>query len=794
MNTLVIVESPNKCASIRKYLNSDKKNTYTVLASVGHIRDLQKSGGIDIENDFKPNWENSPDKFDVIAGLKKAYKEADDLIIMTDADSEGSAIGYHICEVLGVNPKTVKRSIALEITEKAIREAVSKPGKLDMNVVEAAIGRRELDRLFGFKLSPVLWNKVKMGLSAGRVQSPALRIICTRELEHQAFIAEAEYKVVATFEIKDNKNKIQTFSAVLNKKFKTKKEAEDFLDKIKDKDFTIKSVEKKPGKKVAPAPFTTSAIQMECSRKFGMSPDRTMSTLQSLFAAGLTSYHRTDSTSLSEDILTEAEKIITDKFGKSYSNRKQFTTKNKSAEGAHEGIRPTHLENEKAGSSIDEQKVYELVYKRTVASQMSDAKIDNTVVTLETSGIKENFIARGQVITFDGFLKLYQETVEEKDGDENDSKALPDMKQGQNAVHIKVVAGQTYNKPAPRYSEAALIKELESLSIGRPSTYASILSVIQKRGYCEKTEVPSKKRDVITLTLENKKIDEVVRSENYGGDKNKLIPTSVGMLVNKFLCENFPLYVDYDFTAKMEESLDKICDGKLSRVQMLTDFYTPFIDAVKKNQNDGGGKIGVRELGIDPVSGMKVIARLGRFGPMIQLGEAVKQEKPKKGEKTKDDKEKSDIKFASIPKEMSIDTITLKEALELLKWPRNLGEHKKLPVEVSEGKFGPYVKWNSKFFSITLPKETITLEEAIEVIKLKEAGGGGKGALKEFDKGEIKVLDGKFGPYISYKKKNFKVPAQYEASKLTKDECLEIIGEAKSAPKKKFTKFTKKKK
>lgn len=806
MHTLIIVESPNKCASIKKYLGSDKNNTYTVMASVGHIRDLQKSGGIEIENKFKANWENSPDKKDVIAGLKKAYKEADDVVIMTDGDGEGSAIGFHICEVLGIDPKKVKRSIALEITQKAVQDAIKNTGKLDMNVVDAAIGRRLLDRLFGFKLSPVLWSKVKMGLSAGRVQSPALRIICTREEEHRAFTAEAEYKVVGTFEVKDKKNKIQTFTAVLNKKFKTKKDAEDFLNKLIQKDFSIKSVEKKVGKKSAPAPFTTSALQMEASRKLGMSPKRSMDVAQSLFASGKISYHRTDSISLSDDSLNAAEKIVKDQFGKEYSNRKQFVTKNKSAQGAHEAIRPTHFEESTISGSIDDQRLYELIYKRTLASQMADAKVDNTIVTIDTPGISEYFVARGQVITFDGFLNLYMESVEDKEGDEDDdNKTLPDMEKGQNLKYIKITAGQLYNKPAARYSEASLVKELENLGIGRPSTYASIISVIQAREYCEIKEVPAKKRNITTITLQNNKIEEEIRSENYGGDKNKLIPTDMGMIVNKFLCENFPEMISYDFTAKMETNLDMIAEGKLDKETMLENFYTPFSENVKKVQGSAE-RAGIRQLGVDPKTNKPVFARLGKFGAMVQLGESVKPEKVAKEDKPKTakgktkaapkekaEKPKSDVKFASIPEGKSIDTITLEEALTLLALPKSLGEHKGKEVLSNKGPYGPYVKYNGKFYSITQDPSLVTLEEAIEAIKLKDEGGGGKGAIKEFEKGEMRVLDGKFGPYITYKKANYKIPSHYTVSDLTKEDCLSIIETSKSTPKKKFVKYKKKK-
>lgn len=775
MKTLVIVESPNKCASIKKYLGIG----YTVMASVGHIRDLKKdSSGIDIENEFKPNWENTPEKKDIIVGLKKAYKESDDIIVMTDGDSEGSAIGWHICEVLGIDPKKVKRSITYEITQKGVKEAIDKPGKLDMNIVDAAIGRRLLDRIFGFKLSAVLWDKVKMGLSGGRVQSPALRLLCTVEKQHREFTAEALYKVVGIFETKDENNKIHSFNAVLNKKFNTKQEAENFLKKLVDKNCKVKSIEKKAGKKAPSPPFITSSVQMEASRKLGMSPQRCMETLQNLFSNGHITYHRSDSTTLSEDALNAAESIVIEKFGKKYSNKKQYITKNKSAESAHEAIRPTHFENESINGSVDEQKIYTLVYSRTLASQMQPALVDNTIVTISINGTTEEFIGKGTVVTFDGFLKLYSESVEDKETDEEDeSKILPDMKTNQLVNHIKVVAGQVYNKPSARYSEASLIKELESLKIGRPSTYASIISTLQKRLYCERKDLPSKKRDVITLTLQNKKINEEIRAENYGGDKNKLIPTDTGMIVNDFLCNNFPNLVNYDFTANMEKSLDLIAEGKLNRVKMLKEFYGPFMESIKLVTGSNTGKAGVRELGIDPKTNLPVCARLGKFGPMVQLGESVKKEKGK--EKGKE-KEKSDIKFASIPKEKSIDTITLEEALDLLKWPRLIGEHKGKEVIANNGRFGPFVKYNDKFYSITLAPEDISLEEALEIIKIKDEGGGGSKAIKEY--GDIKILSGQYGPYISCKKKNYKIPAHMNPETMTEKECKELIDGIKANP------------
>ena len=787
-NVLVIVESPNKCASIKKYLSDIKDHSFTVMASVGHIRDLKKdASGIEIKNGFKPNFIDSSDKKDIIKGLKEAYKKSDECIIMTDGDNEGSAIGFHICEVLGIDPTKVKRAITLEITKKAVTEAVMNPGKLDMNVVDAAISRRILDRIFGFTLSPLLWNKIQMGLSAGRVQSPGLRLICEKFSENKKFSSEPDFKIIGDFEIKDKNNKIHTFKSTLDTKFKTKQEAENFLKNCIGKQFVVKSIEKKPGKKSPSPPFATSSLQMECSRKFGMSPKKSMEIAQELFSSGKISYHRSDSVTLSEDALNSTEQQITEQFGKKYSNKKQYTNKKDSSTGgAHECIRPTDFTIKTIDGTSDLKKVYDLIYKRTLSSQMADAKFDNTIVTIEIKGVKELFISRGAVQTFDGFLALYSESLEEKESedDESENKSLPNMTLNQNLIMSQIMAGQVFTKPPSLYTEASLIKKLEDLQIGRPSTFASILSVIQTRNYCEKKDIPAKKRDIITLTLKSNTIDEQIRSENFGKETGKLIPTDIGIIVNEYLCNNFSDLIGYDFTKKMEKQLDEISEGKIKGQKMLEEFYVPFMESISKAKGSSD-RPGGRELGIDPTSGLPVTARLAKFGPVIQLGVAVKQEKGA-------EKVKSDIKFAKIPEDKSIDTITLEEALDLLKWPRTIGEHKKLPVEVNEGKFGPYVKWNSKFFSISIPKETITIEEAIEIIKLKESGGGGGGALKEF--GDLRVMNGKFGHYINNTKtkKNFKIPDHYDIDKLTKSQCEEIIGESKD--KKPYKKFTKKKK
>lgn len=767
---LVILESPGKVKKVQEFLGND----YKVMASFGHIRDLDKgNNAIDKKNDFALTYVISPDKADVVKNLKAAYKECGDVILMQDADREGSGIAFHVCEVLGINPKNAKRATTIEITKKAVQEAVKNPGKLDMNLVDAYTARRVLDRLVGFDLSPLLWSKIQKGLSAGRVQSVAVRVIVDREKENKAFEAGSEFKVVGLFETKDKKNKIHNFKAVLNKKYKEKNQAKKFLESTINKDFHIKNIETKVGKKSASSPFTTSTLQQEASRKFGFPVDKTMQVAQKLYEAGHVTYHRTDSLNLSEDAIKVAKEIITKDYGEKYSNPRKFQTKSANAQEAHEAIRPTHLETPAINGQSDEQRLYELIWKRAVASQMSDAIFDRTTVTIVTDEVKEEFIARGEVLKFDGFLKLYMENNDDQESDdEDDNKSLPEMEKGQSTPVIEIKAVEVYAKPAARYTQASLVKKLEELGIGRPSTYASVISTIQKRGYIEEKNLPAKKRDIITLTLINGKISEEIRTENFGAEKNKLFPTDTGIVVTDYLIESFPDILDYQFTAKVENDFDEIAKGKNEWKTMIRDFYTPFSEKVKKAKGSTE-KVGGKLLGIDSITNKTVIARIAKFGPVIQLGE-----------------EKGDIKYAKIPEDKSIDTITLKEALELLKWPRKIGEHKGEDVISNNGKFGPYVKYKDKFYSITLPPESITLKEALEAITQKDSGGGDSKAIKQY--GELKVIDGKFGPYIFYNKKNYKIPSTYTPEKMTEAECMEIVGEAKNSPAKK--KFIKRKK
>jgi DNA topoisomerase-1 len=772
---LVICESPGKIKKIQSFLGKD----YVVKASIGHIRELKKGKeGIDKKNDFEPSYQISSDKKDVVKELKDLAKKCDEVILAGDYDLEGEAISWHVAEVLGLNIKKTKRIIFKEITEKAINEAINNPTTLNMNMVNAQQARRVLDRLVGFDLSPLLWKKIKLGLSAGRVQSVALRILVEREKEHKSFDSTSDYKVVAIFSI-DKGGKKQKIKAVLNKRFKNFEETEKFLNKLVGSEFSVSLIETKPGKRSSPAPFTTSSLQQEASKKFGFSVDRTMRTAQNLYEQGHISYHRTDSVNLSEESVQAATEFIVEKYGNKFSNPKKFKNKNASAQEAHEAIRPTHFEHEEVVSGQDEMKLYSLIWKRAVASQMSDALLDKTTIEIESSntGKKELFVAKGEVITFDGFLKVYNnDDVEEEENqeDQDDNGTLPKMEKGQILNYEQIDGLEIYSKPSARYNEASLVKRLEELGIGRPSTYASILSTIQKREYVEKKDLPAKSRKVKNLSLKNDNLSTTELDEKFGTEKAKMIPTEIGIVVCDYLTDNFPDIMDYKFTAGIENQLDEISEGNKEWKTMLKDFYSPFDKKVKSALGETGTS-NERLIGVDKSTKKNVYARFGRFGPMVQLGE--------KGDE--------DLKYASIPKDKEVGGITLEEALELLKWPRNLGEYKSKPVQVAIGKFGPYIKYDGKFVGLSNTEydpEKITLKEASELIK-ENSSNEKSGSTKEF--GEIKVLSGQYGPYIKFKNKNYKIPAIYDIETITKKDCEDIIGEGKSSAKPK--KYAKKK-
>ncbi len=794
---LIIVESPSKCKTIAKYVGSE----YIIKASVGHIRQIPTSkDAINMET-FEVNYEISEDKKDVVADLKKAAKEADFVYLAADFDREGEQIAYSLEEVLNMPKNKYKRITFTEITKKALEEALKNPRDIDMDLVHAQQTRAICDRIAGFGMSGLLNYKIQKGTSAGRVQSIGLLLLCNNWKNYQQFYkgsADSDYKIIGIFEVKDDKNKIHTLKTTLNKRFKNKTEAKTFLEKCIGKQFSVKDIETSEGRKKAPAPYNTSSMQIDSIRKLGMTAERVAKAAQGLYQNGHCSYIRTDSVSMSDDSLNASEKQIKEEFGNKYSQRKQHQGKGKNTQESHECIRPSDFSKHEVDGTSDEQRLYELIWKRTMSSQMSDCIVDKTLITIVANGIKEEFQCRGEVIKFDGYKKLYTEENLDENKDEDDDKAiLPSVKKGQMVSVMQIDGLEIFQRPKALFTEATLLKELEVIGVGRPSTIATISKILTTRLYIDKKDLPAKKRDVCNLQLKNNTVEEEIRTENFGKESGKLIPTDLGMIVCEYLLNNFPDIMNPNYTSQLEVLLDLIAEGKESFLKVLKEFNTLFQENLKKAKGNTD-KPGARELGVHPENGLKIYAKLGRFGAMIQLGESVKQEKPKKGEKAKEDKPKSDVKFASIPEGMSIDTITLKEAISLLAWPRLIGEYKDKEVVSNNGRFGPYVKHDGKFVSITQDPAKITIEEAIEAIKTKEAGGGGKSAIKEFDGGKIKVLDGKFGPYINAligkekKATNYKIPATFTPADLTKEDCMIIIMGIKANPPKK--KFTKKKK
>jgi DNA topoisomerase-1 len=764
---LVIVESPGKINKIQGFLGKD----YKVVASYGHVRDLDKgTKGIDKKNNFTPNYIVSADKVDVVKNLKKLVKESEKVYLAQDQDREGEAISFHLKEVLNLSENKYDRIVFQEITKQAIENALKNPRKIDMDLVNAQQARRILDRLVGFDLSPLLWKKIQQGLSAGRVQSVAVKLIAEREKEINAFESLADFKVVGLFDYID-KNKNYLIKSVLDKRFKEKSKVKEFLERCIGKEFIISNIEKKPSKRSPSAPFTTSTLQQIASRNLGFSVSRTMTVAQKLYEGGHITYMRTDSTVLSEEILNSAKAEIKKIYGEEYSKQREYKTKNKSAQEAHEAIRPTHIENHSINDGSDEIRLYELIWKRTIASQMADAEIEKTVLQITNKDIKEKFIAQGEVIKFDGFLKVYKETDsdEKEEGDEG-NKTLPKVKLNDPLDINEITANETYKKPQPRYSEASLVKKLEELGIGRPSTYASIISTIQKRNYVKIADSPAKERIIISFSLKNNTINESTKKENYGAEKSKFFSTDIGMVVTDYLSENFNDVINYKFTANVEEKFDEIANGKIVWTEMISEFYNPFHEKVNESTKKDE-KRAEREIGECPDSGKKIIARLGKFGPMVQLG---------------DKDENGKLKCAKLKEGQSIQSITLEEAVALLRWPRVLGDYKKDSVTVAIGRFGPYVKYKEKYYSIKehTPEE-ITLDQAIEVIDEKDKGGAGGGVIKEFKKDEIRILNGKFGPYISKKGKNYKIPESKDAGGLTLADCTEIIKNKKAYDKKK---------
>ena len=764
---LIIVESPAKGKTIEGFLGKDFK----VMASFGHIRDLPKSGmSLDIEGGtFEPNYEIAPDKKKRINELKAEMKKSSEVYLASDEDREGEAISWHLTQALGLDPKTTKRIVFHEITKGAIQKAMETPRVIDQGLVDAQQARRVLDRLVGYELSPVLWKKVQPGLSAGRVQSVAVRVIVEREREIDSFTTNSSYKVTAIFNVDGAELK-----AELPRRFASEEEAHDFLKDGAVANYVVADLEKKPGKRTPAAPFTTSTLQQEASRKLGFSVKQTMTIAQRLYESGHITYMRTDSVNLSETAIDAAAAQIKKSFGEKYYQMRTFKTKSAGAQEAHEAIRPTHFEHPTISGEPGQMRLYELIWKRTVASQMAEAVLERTKIEVKLSNRTERLNATGEVVVFDGFLKLYiVSTDDDAETEAEDTGLLPKVEIGQPLELKNLRAVQTYDRPKPRYTEASLVKALEEMGIGRPSTYAPTISTIQDRGYVEKVDIEAKQRPVTVLEIQSGEVVRLETEENYGADRGKLIPTDTGMLVSDFLVKYFPAVVDFQFTRKVEEEFDEIADGKKQWNKMIAEFYGPFHETVEAAGGISRQEAAqAREIGLDPKTGKMIIARLGRFGPMLQLGLADEQEeKPK---------------FAPIPAGKRMDDVTLEEALELFKLPRIVGQTKDgQDIAANLGRFGPYIKWGSLYQSIK-PDDpmSLTYERALELIAEKEKSEAEK-YIKRFDGSDIVILNGRYGPFISDGKKNAKIPKDTEPIDITLEQAKTLIKEAPVRAKKK---------
>ena len=763
---LVIVESPAKAKTIEKFLGKD----YKVMSSYGHIRDLKKKEiSIDLKS-LEPDYEIPDEKKKLVAELKASAKKADKVWLASDEDREGEAISWHLCEVLGLDEKNTNRIVFHEITKPAILEAIQHPRYLNMNLVNAQQARRVLDRLVGFKLSPVLWRKVKPALSAGRVQSVAVRLIVEREREIQNFKSEPYYRVNAVFTAIGADGKRQELKAELDTRFKTREEATAFLEKCKDAEFIVSEVQKKPLKRTPAPPFTTSTLQQEAARKLGYTVSQTMMLAQHLYENGKITYMRTDSVNLSSLCINACKSEITATWGEEYHKARQYHTHSKGAQEAHEAIRPTYMDAKTIDGTAQERRLYDLIWKRTAACQMADAQIEKTTVgiTIRHEGgkeEKERFTVNGEVVTFDGFLKVYRESTDDENATDLQVNQLPPMKEGDRLTRGEVVSTERFSQAPQRYTEASLVHKMEELGIGRPSTYAPTISTIQQRGYVQKGDRKGEERTYAVDTLKGKTISAAEKSESVGSDKGKLLPTDIGMVVNDFLLEHFPSVLDYNFTAKVEQEFDTIADGKEQWTDMLKDFYKGFEPQVEQTMNSRQEhKAGERQLGIDPKSGKPVFVKIGRFGPVIQIGTAEDDEKPR---------------FAQLPKDKSMETITLDEALELFKLPRTLGEFEGTPVVIGAGRFGPYILHNKKYVSLPATEDplTIKLSTAVALIERRRLEDNMR-HLKQFEEdSKLEVMKGKYGPYLVYDGKNYRLPkAMHErATELTYEECMNVI-------------------
>lgn len=761
---LVIVESPAKAKTIEKFLGKD----YKVMSSFGHIRDLKKKTLSINEKTMEPDYEIPEEKRKLVSELKKQVKEAQRVWLASDEDREGEAISWHLCEVLGLDKDNTNRIVFHEITPNAILDAIEHPRHLDMNLVNAQQARRVLDRLVGFKLSPVLWRKVKPALSAGRVQSVAVRLIVEREREIQAFVSEPYYRVSAVFTVPQAEDHIAEVKAELDKRFATREEAVAFLERCRKAQFTVGSVSKKPLKRMPAPPFTTSTLQQEAARKLGYTVTQTMMVAQHLYENGRITYMRTDSVNLSKLALAASRDAITQLWGAEYSHTRNFHTHSKGAQEAHEAIRPTYISEQTIEGTVQERRLYDLIWKRTVASQMAESEIEKTVVTIDIDGQEEKFIADGEVVTFDGFLKVYHESTDDENQDNEGSNTLPALSAGDLLERKSITSTEKYSQGPVRYTEASLVKKLEELGIGRPSTYAPTISTIQQREYVVKGDKAGEERQYVTDTLSANRIVSKTRTEVAGKEKGKLLPTDIGTVVNDFLMEHFPEIMDYNFTARVESQFDQIAEGHEEWTSMMHNFDHDFEPTVRKVMNARSEhKAGERELGVDPLSHRPVFVKIGRFGPVVQIGSADDEVKPR---------------FAQLPSGKSIETITLDEALELFRLPRNIGEYEGDIVTIGSGRFGPYVQHGGKY--VSLPKEmdpmTVTLADAIKLIAEKREQERQR-HIKSFEEDStMQVLNGRFGPYITCDGKNYRLPKSLHerAAQLTYAECKEIVDKA----------------
>lgn len=762
IENLVIVESPAKAKTIEKFLGSG----YIVKSSFGHIRDLEKKDlGIDIENNFAPQYEISADKKAVVKELKALAKEATTVWLASDEDREGEAIAWHLFEALNLKPENTKRIVFHEITKNAILNAIQNPRNIDRNLVDAQQARRVLDRLVGFEVSPVLWKKVKPSLSAGRVQSVAVKLIVEREREINAFKEQQYYRINGTFETNGSGLKAEA-----SERFNDRNATQKYLEDCKNAVFTVGNVETKPAIRKPAPPFTTSTLQQEASRKLGFSVSQTMSVAQKLYEHGYITYMRTDSVNLSSLAIRSAKEIICQTLGEKYSKSRNFETKTKGAQEAHEAIRPTYMDKESVDGDRNEQQLYELIYKRTLASQMAEAELERTTITIALSNNAIPFVATGEVIIFDGFLRMYLESHDDENDDEN-ADLLPPINKNDKLNRTLISATEQYTLHPPRYTEASLVKKMEALGIGRPSTYAPTITTIQNRGYIIKESRDGFERQIEQFELKGNDIKTRLSKKIFGAEKKKLFPSDIGMVVTDFLSEHFRNIMDYNFTAKAEEALDNIAEGEVQWQKMIGEFYNPFHENVELTLKNSERNSGQRTLGAEPATGETVSVRIGRFGPMAQIGEG------------------ENVRYAGLLKGQLMETISLEEALELFKFPRKLGQFEDKDVSVGIGRFGPYIKHNSAFVSLKKGEDdpgTITLETAIQRINEKRESDRNK-LIKAFDNG-VQVLNGRFGPYISFNKANYKIPKTQKAEELTLEKCMELI--EKEGVKKPATKKT----